>query len=145
MSKLRKPGKNTPKPEPVEEPQVIPLENDPDVIVNEWRSLQDKVVEANRLIKEQQGVIETAQKDANAAQEKIQQINTLGLQVIGQANALHRVLAGMGVDPTTYGNLEGAKNPENSANVAPITLEVPDPKEDKPSPSSTVLRKRFRR
>jgi hypothetical protein len=142
MSKIRKPKKGQPTPAA---PQVEPLENTADALVAEWRALNGKIAEFNQLIKEQQEIIDNAQKEANEAQAVIQNLNNAGLQVIGQVGSLSRILAGMGVDPNKHGLSEVEDASENPADVVDISPEVAEEKEVTPSPSAAALRKRFRR
>lgn len=70
-----------------------------------------------------------------AAQQQIEALRSQGLQVVGQANVIGRMLSGIGIDARTLGASTGPNEP----NLAPFSApemeneaEVPEPKEFTP-------------
>lgn len=120
----------------------VPLSADPATLVDEWRRSQGFIAQVNLKLRAQQQIIETAQ-------QTIETLKTQGLQVVGQANMVLRILAGMGVDPNKYGFSEESKpdelNLQGSLSKSPETPEVVQDKEVDKNPKLAALRNRFSR
>jgi len=131
-----------PQAETQEAPKVIPLATDPGTLVDEWRKYQGFVAQVNVKIREQQQIV------ANA-QQVIEELKTQGLQVVGQANTIYRILTGMGVDPNKYGFSEEPQpasfSPEEVTPPVMKAVEAPVTKEVARNPKVEAIKKRFLR
>ena len=141
-SKIRRPAKNTPA--PAQTPpaqQIIPLDDSPESLVVEWRRLQGLIAEINVQLK-------TNQQKMAEIEESNKNLQNQGLQIMGAASSISRLLAGKGVDPATYSLPNAAPEDEDSfEEEAPEMARGPYPVDEpevNENPRSSVLRRRFR-
>lgn len=122
--------------------KLPPLSSDPATLVDEWRKAQGFVAQANLKLREQQQIIETAQ-------QTIEGLKNQGLQVVGRANVILQILAGMGIDPNKYGFPKETQSDDFSLQGSlPPAQEKSEVTESKPvssNPRVAALRKRFSR
>lgn len=85
-------------------PNAIPLGNDTDSLVGEWKKLNAALAKTNEKIKQSRQLIDMGNNT-------IEEANNEGRLIIGQLDILARIFVGMGVDPNNLPGSE-AKNIE---------------------------------
>jgi hypothetical protein len=149
--KIRKPAnksvaplQSAPKGAPA--PNVVPLDDSTDGLVEEWRRLQGIIAKINEDIKGEQTKI----AEADGA---IKNLQSQGYHIVGAAQQVTRILAARGVDPSNYnapepvekGALDTPKITEKTGPVAVEEVHLPDPKEDVGDSRLAALSRRFSR
>jgi len=121
---------------PTTNPQVAPeLSPDKDSLISEFKKLDSMLAAINTNIQVQNDIIAEANESATAAQQNISALRGQGLQIVGQANIVTRILRSMGVDTEDFaiappGVAEEQENAPGASNLSPSEElgETPAPK-----------------
>ena len=133
MSHIKKPTEETTPQDP------ITLSDDPQALLLEYHAIQAQLTKMNEEIKEKQAVVASTQTEIDTIRQQ-------GLQFIGQANVLFRILKGKGIDPnTTAPTPQNPQIPEPKAPTAPTPVPAVEEKAAEVSPAAQTLRNRFPR
>jgi hypothetical protein len=125
--------------EKTEAQDPITLSDDPQALLLEYHAIQAQLVKMNEEIQAKNVVI---QKN----QQEVEVIRQQGLQFIGQANILFRILKGKGIDANAA--LPSMPKPQTVEPPAPMApAEVSETKQslEDTSPAAQILRNRFPR
>ena len=129
--KIKDPKKTESAPAPPENIPMPTLGTSEEELIAEYKKLDAVLASVSMNIKvENEKVV--------AAQQQIEAYRNQGLQVVGQANVIGRLLSGMGIDARTLATSTGPNEP----NLAPFSApeleneaEVPEPEEFTPASS----------